>query len=52
MASFNLNKLKKDEKKFRQDRNNSQQSEMIQQRKENKDPIDFQNEFDFSTILE
>lgn len=42
--AYNLNKFKEDEKTSRQDRNNTDQSKMIAQRKkEGAEPIDFEN---------
>jgi len=46
-----LTRYKEDEKTKRQDRNNSQHSKMISQRKEDGAPIDFENEFKLNDIM-
>lgn len=50
IANKDLNKYKEDEKTKRQDRNNSQHSQMIAQRKEDGTPIDFENKFEFGDL--
>ena len=51
IASQSLNKFKEDEKTKRQDRNNSQQSELIAQRKNDGAPINFEADSKFSDLL-
>jgi hypothetical protein len=46
-TTMNLNKYKEDAKDIRLDRQSSQNSQMIDQRKKDSGPIDFENTFDF-----
>lgn len=52
LADEGLTRYKEDEKTSRQDRNNSQHSRMISQRKDEGSPIDFENEFGLEQIME
>lgn len=50
-TTMNLNKYKEDAKDKRLDRQASQNSEMIEQRKKDGGPIDFENEFNFDSLF-
>jgi len=49
--TMNLNKYKEDAKDQRLDRQSSQNSEMIEQRKKETGPIDFENKFNFEDLF-
>lgn len=50
-TTMNLNKYKEDAKDLRLDRQSSQNSQMIEQRKKDSGPIDFENSFDFDKMF-
>lgn len=50
-TTMNLNKYKEDAKDKRLDRQSSQNSEMIEQRKKETGPIDFENKFNFEDLF-
>ena len=50
-TTMNLNQYKEDAKDKRLDRQSSQNSEMIEQRKKETGPIDFENKFDFEDLF-
>jgi len=51
-TTMDLNKYKEDAKDLRLDRQSSQNSQMIDQRKKDSGPIDFENPFEFDSLFE
>ena len=48
---MNMKKYLEDAKDARLDRQSSQNSEMIEQRKKDSGPIDFENKFDYDSLF-